>query len=134
MEARKVIESADEFYRLRTSDDIVEYQRAADEEAPLAVWEEIIARYPEMKFWVAQNKTVPIVILETLAADADVRVRSMVASKRKLPEQLQLQLARDPSESVRESLAYNAQATQRTLQLLANDLVPRIREKVRSRV
>lgn len=129
-----MITSADEFYRLRTSDDMLEYQRAAHDDAPLAVWEEVIARYPEMKFWVAQNKTIPIVILEALAGDVDVRVRSMVASKRKLPEQLQLRLAIDPSESVRERLAYNAKATQRTLQLLANDPVPRIREKVRSRI
>jgi len=129
-----VITSADEFYHLRTSDNREEYQRAAHEEAPVAVWEETIARYPEMKFWIAHNKEVPIVILEILTGDADARVRSMVASKRKLPEQLQLQLAMDSSESVRASLVHNAKATQHTLQLLANDPVPRIREKARSRI
>jgi hypothetical protein len=116
-----VLESADEFYRLRTSTVMAEYHRAAHEPAPLHVWQDVIDRYPEMRFWVAYNKTVPIEMLETLARDADWRVRHMVAEKRKLPEHLQLLLAHDSHESVRARITYNAKATRRALELLKND-------------
>jgi hypothetical protein len=116
-----VIESADEFYRLRTSTVMAEYLRAAHEPAPLHVWQDVIDRYPEMRFWVAYNKTVPIEMLEILARDADSHVRHMVAEKRKLPEHLQLLLARDSDESVRARIAYNAKVTRRALELLKDD-------------
>lgn len=54
-----MIESADEFVRLRTSADPAEYQRAARDDATERTWRDVIARFPEMRFWVAQNKTVP---------------------------------------------------------------------------
>jgi hypothetical protein len=44
------------------------------------VWLGVIRDYPDMRFWVAQNKTVPVSILGVLAADDDQRVRSMVAT------------------------------------------------------
>jgi hypothetical protein len=77
-----VIESAEEFMRLRTSDDPSEYARAAHDEATVETWREVVERFPEMRFWVAQNKTVPLVILEELRSDPDERVRSMVRAKR----------------------------------------------------
>lgn len=77
-----MIESADEFVRLRSSEDPAEYQRAAREEAAESTWLEVIDRFPDMRFWVAQNKTVPLSVLEILRHDADERVRSMVTSKR----------------------------------------------------
>ena len=43
-----MIESADEFRRLRESDDPAEYLRAAHEPARLDVWREVIARFPEL--------------------------------------------------------------------------------------
>ena len=76
-----MIESPEEFLRLRGSDDPDEYQRAAHEEATLQTWVEVIERYPDMRFWVAQNKTVPLAVLEVLRRDTDERVRSMVRSK-----------------------------------------------------
>ena len=76
-----VIDSADEFVRLRTSADSAEYQRAAHDEAAERTWREVIARFPEMRFWVAQNKTVPLSVLEDLRTDTNERVRSMVRSK-----------------------------------------------------
>ena len=100
---------------------MAEYHRAAHEPAPLHVWQDVVDRYPEMRFWVAHNKTVPIEMLEVLAHDSDWRVRSMVAGKRKLPEHLQLLLARDSHESVRARIAYNAKATRRALELLKDD-------------
>jgi hypothetical protein len=129
-----MIESADEFYRLRTSRDPVEYGRAAHEEASLDVWREVIQRFPDMREWVAHNKTVPAEILETLAADADVRVRWTVAGKRKLSAALQERLAGDADEGVRRALAFNAKATHAVLERLANDPSPLVAERAQARL
>jgi hypothetical protein len=64
------------------SDAPQEYRRAAHEEASLEVWREVIRDQPDMRFWVAQNKTVPLEIPEELRWDPDERVRWMVRSKR----------------------------------------------------
>ena len=128
------IESADEFYRLRTSSNPAEYNRAAHDTASDDVWREIIAHFPDMRQRVAHNKTVPVSMLEILATDADWRVRHMVALKRKLPEQLQLQLARDKNKGVRRTIACNAKATPRALKMLIDDPVADIREHARSRL
>jgi hypothetical protein len=77
-----VIRSAEEFVCLRTSDDPDEYGRAAHDEASEDTWRDVVERFPDMRFWVAQNKTVPLSILETLRHDPDERVRSMVRAKR----------------------------------------------------
>jgi hypothetical protein len=76
-----MIESADEFRRLRKSADPEEYLRAAHDEAPVEVWMEVISRWPDMRFWVAQNKKVPLSILEVLENDSDPHVRDMVLRK-----------------------------------------------------
>lgn len=76
-----VIESAEEFVRLRNSKDPDEYGRAAHDEASEDVWRDVVERFPDMRFWVAQNKTVPLSILEALRHDPDERVRSMVRAK-----------------------------------------------------
>jgi hypothetical protein len=117
-----MIESAEQFRSLRESEQSDEYSRAAHEEAPLEVWLDVIERMPDMRFWVAQNKTVPIPVLEHLADDIDPRVRDMVARKRKLPESLQTKLATDPDPSVRCALASNAKLAPRALVILSNDL------------
>lgn len=77
-----MIESPEEFVRLRSSDDPAEYGRAARDHAHEGTWREIIDRFPEMRFWVAQNKTVPLGILEILRQDEDERVVGMVRMKR----------------------------------------------------
>jgi hypothetical protein len=129
-----MITSAEEFRRLRTSDIQEEYDRAAHEEASLEVWLGVIEKFPEMRRWVAQNKTVPVEILEVLSHDHDADVRSFVAMKRKLPEYIQLILARDEDCSVRERLAFNAKATDAVLRILADDAVSQIREKAKERL
>jgi hypothetical protein len=91
----------------------------AREEALPEVWLQDIAASPDMRFWVAQNKMVPVRILEILAGDPDATVRGMVASKRKLPEELQILLAGDPDGGVRDRLANNAKATIAALQKIA---------------
>ena len=51
-----MIESVEEFLQLRLSQNPYEYHRAAQEETPLQIWLEAIAKHPEMKTWVAHNK------------------------------------------------------------------------------
>ncbi|WP_176014127.1 hypothetical protein [Victivallis sp. Marseille-Q1083] len=101
-----MIESAEEFVRLRESEIEEEYERAATDELPLNVCLDIIARFPHKKQWVVINKTVPIEILELLADDEDVRFE--VATKRKLTRDLFLKLSKDPDATVRERIACNA--------------------------
>jgi hypothetical protein len=129
-----MITSADEFLRLRTSLDPADYRRAASEAAPLAVWHEMLRRFPEMRGWVAHNKSVPVAVLEELAADQDARVRFVVASKRSLPERLQLTLAGDPDYGVRDRIAWNAKATRKALEMLACDPEPAIRRRAKERL
>lgn len=43
-----------------------------------------------MAFWVAQNKSVPVEIIEKLALNEDSKVSAMVARKRRLPENMLL--------------------------------------------
>jgi hypothetical protein len=114
-----VITSAEEFVRLRESEWPQDYNRAAREEAPLEVWLNIIDWYPAMRFWVAQNKTVPIRVLEILARDANPHVRRMVASKRKLTPELQILLAGDQDEAVRDRIANHPKVTREALERIA---------------
>ena len=116
-----MITSAEEFVRLRTSEAREDYRRAATENAPLDVWLQVVATHPEMRFWVAQNKTVPRAVLELLAADPEVRVREMVARKRSAGEALLTRLATDPQPSVRRAVAGNPKAPAAALTQLRND-------------
>ena len=129
-----MIESADEFRRLRTSDGPDEQRWATHEEASPGVWREIVARFPELREWVAHNKSVPHEILAELARDPDARVRSRVATKRKLAPALQLQLAADTDDGVRAGIAYNARATRAALECLASDKSWKVAERARARL
>ena len=129
-----MIKSAQDFVRLRNSELAEEQHRATHEEAAESVWREVIEGFPDMREWVAHNKTVPVEILEELSRDPDSRVRYAVAMKRKIPEEMQLVLARDTDESVRRRIAYNAKATKRALQILAADVELGIRERALKRL
>jgi hypothetical protein len=120
-EVALVIASAAEFAQLREGENRDLYLRAANETATEQVWLDVIARYPEFRFWVAQNKTVPDSILWILARDADCRVRSMLAQKRKLPIDLLEQLAKGSDESVRRRVALNPHTPPHILQQLSQD-------------
>jgi hypothetical protein len=129
-----MIQSAEEFVRLRKSDKEYEYRRAGREEASVEVWVDIISKYPEMRRWVAQNKTVPIEVLSLLANDPDERVRLMVAMKRKLsPEILEL-LAADDDDSVRLSVARHRRVPRAVLERFIDDPWDRIREVAEHRL
>ncbi|MFS0554497.1 hypothetical protein [Brevibacillus sp. 179-C9.3 HS] len=129
-----MITSAEEFVRLRTIENPEEYLRAAWDDAPLDVWHEIIRNYPDMSFWVAQNKSVPVEILNILASHPEESVRSMVASKNKLPEELQNKLASDPEFFVRQRIAYNKKATFKALQILSQDNNAKLRTHALKRI
>lgn len=128
-----MINSAEQFRSLRESEDPEEYRRAAHDAAPIEVWLDVVTRMPDMRFWVAQNKTVPVVVLEQLADDPDSRVRDMVARKRKIPETLQIKLAADTEPSVRSALACNAKVTARVLAMLIDDDDQTVRDAAQRR-
>ncbi|MFC3803877.1 hypothetical protein [Cohnella sp. GCM10012308] len=129
-----MIKCAEEFVRLRSSEKMDEYLKAAWDEASVEVWLDVINRYPDMRKWVAHNKTVPVVIMEILAVDVDERVRFMVASKNRLPEDLQLILAADISDSVRQRIVYNKKATLKVLSSLLKDDNEEIRSLAKHRI
>jgi hypothetical protein len=129
-----MIESPEEFVRLRESEDPQEYGRASWDAAAEETWLAVIERYPEYRFWVAQNKTVPLTVLGLLASDPDPRVRSMVARKGKLPVQLLLRLARDPEDGVRLTVAAHRRATPQVLALLVDDEWEEVRDTARARL
>ncbi len=119
-----MIKSAEEFHRLRTSSKSEEYGRAANEPSDETVWLDVTKRYPDMRFWVAQNKTVPLSILKLLASDDDGHVRSMVAAKRKLDLDTFALLARDADAGVRHQVACNAKTPSDVLRDLSQDEEP----------
>ena len=129
-----MIDSAAEFVRLRQSEIPEEYMRAANEEASHAVWVEVVDNYPDMRQWVAHNKTVPLSVLEVLAADPQSTVRHTVAMKRKLSPELFEALAKDPDETVRAAVARNPKAPMDVLSRLCRDAVALVSSAARSRV
>lgn len=128
------IYSAEEFRRLRLSEDKSDYDRAAHEDAPIEVWYDVIERYPDLREWVAHNKTVPLEILAVLAKDPDSKVRGTVAMKRKLTPELLRELADDPDESVRADVARHRRAPRDVLERLAEDSWRGARDMARERL
>src|SRR5579883_2156922 len=100
-----MINSAEQFVRLRLSEESHEYLRAASDHADIAVWLDIINRFPHMRVWVARNKTVPVDVLSTLASDPDPSIRMAVAMKNKLPDDLFTSLANDLDDGVRQRIS-----------------------------
>ena len=123
-----MIETAEEFKRLRESESPDEYQRAANEEVSTHAWHQIIESLPEMRFWAAQNKKVPIEILRILAEDEDPKVRSMVAEKRKIGKEIKDILVQDADSSVRGRLAWNSKLETSYLRTLSKDPEGFVRE------
>ncbi|WP_081284770.1 hypothetical protein [Chromobacterium subtsugae] len=115
-----MISSAEEFISLRDSEKKEEYDRSAQEEAPIHVWIDIINRFPEYQKWVAHNKTVPLEILEELCKYGP-EIRQFVATKRKLSKDLFYALAKDPDPTVRQSIAANKKTPIELLNILTND-------------
>lgn len=115
------MKSAEEYMRLRESEDRLEQLRAVHEELPLEIWLEIIEEFPDARWSVARNKTVPLEVLEILAKDPDERVRWMVVRKRKLTVDILRVLAVDSDETVRADVARHRRADAELLDVLARD-------------
>lgn len=126
--------SAEEFVRLRQSEKSEDYLRAANESAGIEVWLAVIKRFPDMRIWVAQNKTVPLEILSILARDEDSAVRAFVAMKNKLSMDLFKLLASDSDDFVRERIAFNKNTPIEVLRELANDKRASTSSKARERL
>ncbi|MEU5337807.1 hypothetical protein AB0G51_31455 [Streptomyces asoensis] len=129
-----MIETAEEFVRLRNSSDPQECRRATVEEVPTKIWMEVVDRYPEERVAVVQNKTVPLAVLKILIDDPDARVRFMVAMKRKLSPDLLERLAHDVDESVRLRVAQHRNTSRETLEYLRNDSWSEVRAAVDARL
>jgi hypothetical protein len=123
-----MISNPDEFVRLRTSTLPEEYMRAVEEEATIETWLTTIDKFPDMKKWVAMNKTIQLEILKILAQDSDSEVRSVVAEKRKLDRALFEELSRDIDEVVRKRVAYNKKVPSDILERLKNDSSQLVRD------
>lgn len=115
-----MITSAEEFVALRSSSIKSEYDRAATEEAPISVWREVIKNYPDYRRWVAQNKSVPLEILEELC-QFDSTIMQFVAAKRKLSSTMFETLSQDESYVVRIAIAANKKAPVEILERLQGD-------------
>jgi hypothetical protein len=102
-----MITSAEEFIKLRTSEIKEEQDRASLDSADNTIWLDIIHNYPDYKVWVVHNKTIPIEILEKLAADENAEVRAAVARKRKINDRIFDLLSVDKDENVRYALMCN---------------------------
>ena len=126
-----MIRSAEEFVALRDSDIKAEYDRSAMEEAPVAVWREVIEKFPDHRRWVAHNKTVPVEILEVLC-EFDASTRWFVARKRKLSTTLFERLSQDKDSDVRVAICANKKTPLEILKRLlqdANEDVTRVAAK-----
>ncbi len=124
-----MIESPEEFVRLRTSEDPDQYSRAVHETAPSEVWLAIIENYPEMRQWVPHNKTIPtdvyFALYETCkdgtSGTDEWHTKVMLAMKGSCPPDLLQQLASDADESVRDSVARNRHTQEHILRKLSSD-------------
>lgn len=123
-----MIQSAEEFRQIRLSEEIEEYNRAVHDEATSETWLQVIEKFPEMKEWVALNKTVPLEILEILSKDKSAKVRFTVAMKRKISEKIQLELCKDTDFSVRNAIVRNPNIKKEILEILSEDTENIIKE------
>ncbi len=116
-----MIKSAKEFIKLRFSSNPDEYSRAANEEADVDTWMELINNHEDMREWVAHNKKIPLEIIRILAKDCNSTVRYHIATKRKIPVDVMELLVNDEDESIRMAIARNKSTPKEILKLLVND-------------
>jgi hypothetical protein len=134
LEANRVIDSAEEFIRLRTSELISEYQRAAHDAASDEVWLEVIERFPDFAPWVAHNKTISMPIIHKLFELQHEDVMLILAMKRRTPHELLVKLSKHPNDSVRLGVAHNKKAPHEALEILKEDHWERVREVALERI
>lgn len=116
---KDMIDDANEWIRLRRSDDPEDQQRAMSEAVPVAVWAQVYERAPDLRPFIAAHREVASSILERLGNDADAAVRLAVAQRNDLPEKLLRLLADDRHEQVRLAVAANPSTRKDVLQYLS---------------
>ncbi len=129
-----MINSAEEFVRLRFSPIPEEYALAASGKASNEVWLEVIERYPEYAQWVAHNKSIPLDIIRVLALHPDDNVRLHIAAKRKSPADVLWVLARDKNDSVRNRVVHHPKTPKEILEFLLHDPWGDVRELAQRRL
>jgi hypothetical protein len=129
-----MIRSVAEFVYLRSSEKPEDQERASTDAADDAVWLSVIKYHPDLRRWVAHNKTVPLSIIRLLIDDPDPATRSWVARKRKLDRAMFVALAADPDEGVRFALTTNAKLPPDLLRKLADDSVELVAQEAQQRL
>lgn len=124
-----MIETVDEFIRLVESDDPAERRRAAWEGADLRVWMTLVADHPEMRFWVAHNRTIPSEVMQELASDEDWRVRDRIATKNSCPSDILEILSHDSHDAVASAVAGHPNTPSSALRRLAEYPWDEVRNK-----
>lgn len=117
-----MIESAERFRALCSSQDQMDVDRSLSDPASLDVWVEIINTDAARHLDVAQNRTIPDEIKRMLVEKGNPTVRSMIAEKRKLPPDLFFVLSRDSDSFVRRKIAANAKTPPEILRHLLQDV------------
>lgn len=129
-----MIESAEQFIQLRTSELLADYERAAREGARDEVWLDVIERFSHFAPWVAHNKTISATIIYKLFELQRDEVLFVLAMKRRTPHDLLIKLSQHPNESIRLAVAKNARAPREALDLLKEDDWVAVREAVANRI
>lgn len=123
-----MIESAEEFVRLRSSKDPSEYRRAGDEEISEEVCRDVIERFPDARAWLAESEWVPTSTLRRLATDGNPRVRSAVCARRILDATVIEMLSWDVSDAIRTNIARRSDTPVESLLRLVKDDSSMVRE------
>jgi hypothetical protein len=129
-----MIRSVAEFVYLRNSEDAEDQTRATIDAADDSVWLAVIKHHPDLRKWVAHNKTVPLSIVRLLIDDPDPSTRSWVARKRKLDRAMFVALVVDADSSVRHALCTNAKIPPDLLRRLAEDSDPWVAQEATQRL
>lgn len=129
-----MIRSVAEFVKLRNSEDPADQTRASTDDADEKVWLFVIEHHPDLRKWVAHNKTVPLSIIRLLIDDPDPVTRSWVARKRKLDRAAFVALSTDVDEQVRHALTTNAKLPPDLLRLLSQDPVELVATEAQNRL
>jgi hypothetical protein len=137
-----MINTVEEFIRLRDSEKPEEYNRANYDFLPDEVAFEIIEKYPEYKEWVGINSSISLKVLYRLAEDEDPDVRWHIASLHAftgekvhtLDRYLLDKLSRDQDESVRQRVAYHPDTPVDILERLTHDLWKNCAEAAREKL
>ena len=123
-----MISSVEEFLRLIESEDGEERRRAAWEGASTELWNELIEKHPESRFWAAHNRTVPIEVMWALARDSEWRVRGRIANKNSCPPEILEELADDTDEAVVSTVSGHPNTPTRALKRLLEHPWAKIRD------